>query len=181
MMGLLKYINKKMTFGSQCSYLSSYFFFGMPIGYGIGEGIRVLIDGQKYHFNFSNFIFGIIINLLIITPFLVNYFIQMKKFKFIINKHLADKNKKLKVKAIMDYSTIYEKGKSYEIEIVQKRSKQSLFQRILRNPNYTITVFYEDTSFIWQSRSTLLGIINKFELDDIKEERRKKLARLKKL
>jgi len=177
-MVLLKFLDSKFSFDRQRSFLNSFIFFGMPIGYLIVQGITIWSKGwDKYNFNIGNLFFSIIINLLIVSPLIVNYIIQRKKYNLIIKK-FQNKTLSFKVKAIMNYSislnsSNFVKGEIYDIQILNL-----LNPTWFRNKCYIMIINNNQ----WRSTNNFYDIINKFELvDTLKEERKNKLEKLQKI
>lgn len=180
-MNLLTYIDKKLTFIEQISYLKSYLFFGAPLGYIFGEVLKYFL--LTYKFSISQLFFTILLNLLIASPLIINYYKHMKKYNRLIKK-IRENSKLDKVKAIMNYEGFI-KGESYNFTCLeQAKLTPSQWSSI-------ISIFISSSSFLEKNLIVILGInnkphilksiINKFDLDDIKEERLKKLKRLSKL
>lgn len=170
---MLKLLNKFMIFGTQKRYLISFLFFGVPIGYLVGEGIKIwMYSWIKYHFSIESLLFTLFFDLILISPLIINYFIQMKKQKLLIKRYY---NKTLiyKVKAKFDYKE-FKKSELYEIhaeDFIVNNDKKIYFFVIPTN-NFPHPANME----------ALEDIINKFELvDNLKEQRRKKLKKLTKI
>lgn len=174
-MGILKIIDKKTTFQQQKNFLKSFFYIGMPVGYLFGQGLNILLfDWAKYNFNIYVLINHIITCLIIISPLIINYFKYTKMYKLIIEKH----NKKTltyKVKSKIDFRiydrSIFTKDKIYDIQIIEKSVPVSK----IRNYHKLILLIDNDQ---WKSTYNFIDFINKFEIVDIKEERKKKLEKL---
>jgi len=167
-MNILKYIDRKITFIDQIRYLKSYLFFGAPLGYICVEFTKYLCL-SNYKFNFGQLIISIIVNLLIASPLIINYYKHTKKYNKISKKiQENEKNEKItKCKALFDYKSFI-KGEHYEIDGVF---------------NWTFLP-EKDLAYVLDNnerRYILKNVINKFDLDDIKEERLKKLKKLNKL
>lgn len=192
-MGLLKIIDKKFDFSTQRRYLISFLFFGVPVGYLMGQGISIWTKGwDKYNFSIGSLLFSLSIDLLIMSPLIVNYFIQRKKFNLIIKKFhkticeqsqstrpIGLQTSTLKVKASLP-SKEFKEGEVYDIQILSHTYAVSKWYR----PN---TLFLNSCDILiinknkWRSTNNFYDIINKFELvDSLKEERKKKLERLQK-
>lgn len=157
-MRFLNYIDRKFDYESQKRFTVT-----MPIGasfgYLLSEGIKMAIDWQKYKFDVSGFIFIIIFWLLILSPFIINRIKYEAKYKKILEKVISNSNKlNLNVKAKFDYDK-FKKGELYKIDV---------------HDTYLYILECNDIHYF-------KNIINKFEFDDIKEERLKKLKRLKRL
>lgn len=161
-MSLLKFIDRKLAFKEQINYVKSYLFFGAPLGYIFYESLKYFFD-PKYTFSFGNLIVTIIVDLLFASPLLINYYKHTKKYNRMHKK--IQENPKKRVKAIFNYREFI-KGESYEIQC-----------DILMNNNENEYVL-DKNGYNW---CFLKDNINKFDLDDIKEERLKKLKRLSKL
>lgn len=161
-MFLLKYIDKKLTYKLIKNYIKSFLFFGAPIGIIIGESIKVIIYGgfSKYveNFNIDVIFFTIFFDILIISPFIINYIKHKKRYKNIIKKINLLKPENLKVRALYNYEHFI-KGQTYLLE--------ARYNSYIIRSNYELYIFEY--------------CINKFELEDIKEERKKKLKKIKKL
>lgn len=159
-MSLLKFIDRKFSSEEQLDYLKGYLFIGAPLGYIIVEGFKYFFI-SSYYFSIINLIATIIIDLTIASPLIINYFKHKNKYNKIIKK-IKDNPKLNKVKAIFDYKDFI-KGEVYDLDIY----------------NQFIFVFCKNNYHIGQYR--LKNSINKFDLDDIKEERLNKLKKLNKL
>ena len=158
-------IDKWWTFGTQKSYLFSFFFIGLPFGYCFSQGILIVSKGwDKYNFNIFNMLFLILFDCLIVSPLIINYFRHKNKYKDILKKmysyHLKENT--VKVKAKFNYKSFI-KGQSYYLELTDSL-KDIIY--IIDEKNYY---------------HSLKELINKFELDDIKTQRKLKLQKLKKL
>ena len=170
---MLRLLNKYSVFGSQKRYLLSLLFFGLPFGFLIGEGLKIWTKSwATYHFNIGNLLFTIFFDLIIFSPLIINYFIQMKKKKLLTERYY---NKTLihKVKAIFDYKE-FKKGELYEIEV----------DNFFANNDKKLCFFVIPTNNFPRiaNMKVLDEIINKFELvDNIREQRRKKLKKLQKI
>ena len=177
-MKLLTLIDRKIIFRSQKGYLKSYLFFGLPFGYIVGELFKLILVGwsnYSFQYNIIGIAVNLIVGLIIAGPFIINYFRQNKKLKSIIKKH---RNKTLvyNVKCIINYKK-FVKGELYEIEVypneVNRRRLPKWYCSSVKNL-YVVG----DNGLAYE----LEEIINKFELvDNIKEERKKKLKKLEKL
>lgn len=169
-MRLLRYIDRKFTLYDQTAYMVSFIFFGMPIGYIFSQIVSILIHSwDKYHFSVYNLLGNMITNLVILTPIIINYIRHSRKYNKIYNKvtEKTNNNKvKVKVKALYDYSSFI-KGQSYEV----------VDEYFIMNNDKKAMLFIIDN----QRTFPMKNIINKFELDDIKEDRMRKLKKLKKL
>jgi hypothetical protein len=167
-MKLLNLIDKWWTFDSQKNYLFSFLFIGLPFGYFFTQGLLIVLKGwYKYHFDIFNMLFLILFDCLIVSPIIINYFRHKNKYNDILkklySKHLEEKNT-VKVKAKFNYESFI-KGQSYYLELA----------------NYDLLI---DNIYIIDEKNyyhSLKRLINKFELDDIKEQRKLKLEKLKKL
>jgi hypothetical protein len=166
-MKLLNYIDKKFTLQDQLVYIISFLFIGMPLGYLFSQGINILIYGwEKYHFNKYNLLGNITTNLLILTPLIINYIRHIKKYNKICKKILENYNHKYKIKALYDYKNFI-KNDLYDIDT----------DYVFRNGDKKFEFFIMQNHNIYNMRN----IINKFELDDIKEDRLRKLKKLKRI
>lgn len=167
-MRFLRFIDRKFTFYDQKSYVISFLFFGAPIGYLFVQGIDVLVQGwEKYNFSAYNLLGNIITNLVILSPLIINYIRHTRKYNKIYKKIIENPNHKYKVKALYDYKNFI-KDNVYDIEeehIFMNFDKIGVLYIINNNNQYL----------------PLKNIINKFELDDIKEDRLRKLKKLKKI
>jgi len=167
-MGLIKYMDKKMTFDSQKGYMFAYLYGGLPIGYLIGQGLTIWSKSwDKYHFSLEGLVIHTIMILSICSPFIINYFRQTKKLKLIVKKH---RNKTLvyKVKATENYKD-FVKGQTYDLEV---------YDHFVGKKGKWISQVYNGKGWSYD----LKNIINKFELVyNIKEERNRKLKKLQKI
>lgn len=185
-MSLLTYMNRKMTAGSQSSYIHGYLLVGIPVGYGSTEILKmtVIYGWEKYNFSVGNLMSSLIFNGLIALPFIINYIRNRKKYKSILKK-IEDKSiKSYKVKAVFDYDN-FEKGKLYTFQVLEDDTELTIsnwkkitnnFVKMFPKKDRNILLVSDDQNSI----HLLKNIINKFELDDIKEERMRKLKKLKK-
>lgn len=168
-MMFLRYIDKKMTADKQKFQIKSFLFVGFPIGYSIVEILKLIVFGwAKYHFSISNCIFTFIFDVVLISPLIINYFLHKRKYKQFLNK-IKDK-KEFKVRALFDYRN-FVKGQSYTCFFDQIFGKEKFTYFICNRPFITNHDY---------SEIELKDNINKFELDDIKEDRLKKLNKLNK-
>lgn len=166
-MRLLKYIDRKFTLYDQKTYMVSFVVFGMPLGYLFSQGVNVYMKGwSEYHFSIYNLIGNLITNLVILTPIIYNYIRHTKKYNKIFIKMRDNTNTKYKVKALYNYD-VFTEGISYEI------STESVFMNFDKH----------EFLYVLDNHMTypLKNIINKFELDDIKEDRMRKLKKLKRI
>ncbi len=158
--------------------------FSVPFGYLISQGVLIYLKGENYHFSLRHFILFLFLHILILLPLIINHFKCKKKLKCIFNYYIKkkfEKNEhKILVKALFDYK-VFIKGKSYEIYM------NDLDFLLWCNSNKELEILDLKTDL--QSRSLFFSsfpeydfkeIINKFEIDDIKENRRKKLKKLNK-
>lgn len=159
-MSLLRFIDRKFSSQEQLDYLKGYLFFGAPLGFIVVEGFKYFFM-SNYNFSIFNLIGTIITDFLVASPLIINYFKHKNKYNKIVKK-IKDNPKLNKVKAILDYKNFI-KGEVYELDIYDQY----------------IFVFCKNNCHIGQYR--LKNCINKFELDDIKEERLNKLKKLNKL
>jgi len=157
-MKLLNFIDKKINFNIQKVILSS--FLGGVIGSLTFEIVRILFV-KGYDFNIYRTISFLIFYLLIYSPFIVNYIRLTKRYNKIYK--LYQENPKINVKAKFDYKSIL-KNQSYEIVAYEKSGRLS----------GKLYLYLHDKHLF-----NLKNVINKFELDDIKEERFRKLKKLK--
>lgn len=164
-MNLLKFIDSKLTASEQSWHLKTYMFIGAPLGCITVEVSKYFFI-STYKFNILTLILTFIIDLLIATPFIINYFKHKKKYDRIVKK-IQDNPKLNRVKALFNYRNFI-KNESYEL-------KSFLFDN---KKNKTI---YIDSGNNLYSYYTLKDNINKFDLDDIKEERLQKLKKINKL
>ena len=165
---ILKYLDKKKTTSEQIIELKTFLFFGFPIGYVTVEVIKIIISGWlKYHFSIPNIIFTFIFDLVIFSPFIINYFLHKKRYKDIINK--VKNIKEFKVRALFDYKS-FVKGQSYTC----------YFDEMFHSNKFKYYVCTNDGKNCYDYEIELKDVINKFELDDIKEDRLKKLKKLNK-
>jgi len=164
-MHILNYIDNKFTIHDQESYLYNFWFFGMPVGISVTQLLLIFIEGwSKYHISYPSIIATIIIDVLLTLPFYINKRKYDKKYKLIIEKIKENKVKVKKVKAKFNYEGFI-KGKSYDFD-----------DYILKFNSDKIFVYDEDKCSYYLSH-----IMNKFELQDLKEERVRKLNKLKKI
>ena len=183
-MRLLNYFDKRYTLTEQKRFISSFLLFGMPIGYTFSQLIGILlISWDKYHFSYFNLFFTFIFDLLFCSPLIINYIRHIRRYNKIIKrlnylKPIESESKnKFSVKALYDYRK-FKKGESYFINIfdlyktklIAPKWKQLRFAKMSDNFIYIENEY--DIHFLGE-------VINKFELNDIKEERRKKLEKLK--
>jgi hypothetical protein len=164
-MKLLNYIDKKFSYNAQRRFTISLPI-GAVVGYLLAEGMTLLIKGwQKYNFNLGGLIFEIFLWLIILSPFIYNRFKYEAKYKKILEKVKTKENNFVKAKFDYDY---FKKGQTYSIS--------------LYNDNlYINTVKGWGKSGYTSNFHDFKGVVNKFEYDDLKEERLKKLKRLKRL
>lgn len=167
-MRFFRFLDRKLTARRQKAIITSYLFFGVPVGY-IGSQIAKIISlgWDKYQFSLLSMIFLFSFDILIMLPFIINYFRHRKKFNNIIKK--IEPDKELKVKALFDFDDFI-KNHVYKIENISFLTNYGLY----KNNSYLVV---DSKGF----HNRLKDIINKFELDDIKEERLKKLRKLKRL
>jgi hypothetical protein len=158
-MKLLNYIDKHTTYNAQRRLLTSLPL-GAVFGYSLAQ-IIVLVDKgwQKYNFDIVSLIILFVLWSIVLSPFIINRFKCEAKYKRILTK-INTKEKNF-VKARFDYSQ-FKKGQSYPISIIN--------DNIYLNFSYFTGPIYD-----------LKGVINKFEYDDLKEERLRKLKRLKRI
>jgi len=162
-MKFLRYIDKKITFASQKRWLMSYLFIGIPISYLFTQTLMIVSLGwseYKLQFDIVNPFIVLFFNLLIISPFIINYFIHTKKYNN-LKKHFGT-DKEVKVKSLFDFDT-FVKGESY----------------IIYSDSFMFNSGMDKRTILLVSNYTLKNIVNRFELDDIKEQRLKKLKKLK--
>ena len=180
-MGLLKFIDNKLSFDRQRSYLISFLFFGVPIG-----GLTIWSKGwDKYNFSISSLIFSLIMDLMIASPLIINYIRQIKKYNLIVKK-FHNKTLSFRVKAKMSFSlslnsSEFVKDRMYEIQVFD----ETYIHKVWHHPN---TWFHSDFDIViicdnkWRSTTNFFDVINRFEIvDNLKEERKKKLERLQKI
>lgn len=162
---LLRFIDKNKTLEEQIIYLKSYLLFGFPLGYFFTEIIKYFILKSEYHFRFGSLLVTIIIDLLIVSPFIINYFKYKRAYKIFTNKfNSTDTTKKIIAK--FNYKE-FTKGETYEVKYYVSPIKgKDIF--IISNINERIDI-------------ELKSVINKFDLDNLKEKRLKKLKKLKNL
>jgi len=170
-MRFLRYVDRKLTAESQKQQIKLFLFFGYPIGYLCVEIIKIIIFGwAKYNFSISNCIFTFILDVIIALPLIINYFLHKRKYKQIINK-IKDKSD-FNVKALFDFQD-FKKGQSYPC----------YFDEILNKGKYSFTYYVcikHNTNGWYYWEIELKNVINKFELDDIKDDRLKKLKKINK-
>lgn len=167
-MRFLRYIDSKFTLYDQKAYIISFIFFGVPLGYSFVQIMTILISGwEKYHFSMYNLIGNLTTNFLILSPFLINYIRHTKRFKKIYKKVIENSKNVYRVKALFTYSPFI-KGSYYEI------CKDSY---IMNFDKKNIIFIIDDN----KKQYPIKNIINKFELDDIKEDRLRKLKKLKRI
>jgi hypothetical protein len=165
-LNLVLFLNKKSNLKDQRSYLTIYLYFVVPLGYLISQGVSILTKGwSQYHFNATSFASLIIMDLLLVSPLIYNYYKQSRKYKKILRKF--DPRFPCNVKAIFDYRN-FAKNQIYRLEdnsvLIDAGMSKLRYVRVIDNNGIGYNL--ED-------------IVNKFELDDIKEERKKKLLKLK--
>jgi len=169
-MRLLNYLDRKFEFSKQKNYLFGYLFFGYPFSYMLIHAILYIwIEKDTLFIDMVyDFIRNFIFNILIVSPLIINYFRYKKKYNHIVNKiHENYLNGNFCVKAKFDFKE-FKKNQSYPLDYYTlKRISKKTPIFVLTNGAYNRTYL-------------LKNYINKFELDDIKEERLKKLKKLKK-
>lgn len=176
-MKFLRYIDKKLTSSKQKEQIIVYLFIGGPIGYIIGDIMKIVFLGwNKYHFSILNFIFTFIVELLITSPLIINYFLHEKKYKQLINK--VKNKKEFNVRALFDFDN-FKKDQSYFCyftEILNKKGKTINIYCVCKNSQNSNKsgIFYSTRIYEVDLKET----INKFELDDIRYDRLKKLKKL---
>jgi len=185
-MRLLRYLDKKYTLTEYKRFIITFFCFGAPFGYVFAQVTGILvISWEKYNFSFFNLFFTGFCDVLICSPVIINYIRHTIRYNKIIKRldHIKPDNrsdeKKFSVKALYDFKN-YKKGESYTINI------SDLYHTKLIPAKWKqLNPFKIFDNFIYIENSTnihFLGeIINKFELNDIKEDRRKKLKKLQKI
>lgn len=158
-MSILNFVDKHYTYVEQVRYLKSMAFFGFPLGYILPKIYLIIAKGwENWHFSLSDLIVIVIVDLIWMSPFIYNYFKYEKKYLKTIKRISLNSNKEYKVKALFDYKNFI-KGQTYKV----------YFDGVDQD-------FYIDDYYY-----PLKNLINKFDLDDIKEERLNKLNKLKKL
>lgn len=163
----MRFLDRLFTIKQQRVYLTMFLFFGMPIGYLCGQGITILSKGwNNYHFEPLNMIVTLFADFILITPLIINHFKYQSKYTKIFNKYLENKNKNYQVKAVFNYDN-FVKGETYQIF-----EKSHLFNVGMNKKIYLCMEDCEGNLY------NLEDLINKFDLNDIKEERRKKLKKL---
>lgn len=95
----------------------------MPIGYGIGQILTIIIIGwTKYQFGVFNFFSTLIFDLLLASPFLVNIVRYTKKYNYAVK--FFEKNKNIDTENVYDYQNVEVKCVyqhiSYEIGEIYK-------------------------------------------------------------
>lgn len=170
-MWLVNYIDKKMTASLIRNWLKSFLLFGLPVGYLTSQILRILSIGwSKYHFDIIYLLFSflnlVIFDFLIALPFIISQIRSRKKYKKLYNriiKEYKENNIKTnKVKCIYNFEE-FEKGESYEVINISIQPLKNIGEIVIIKNRLHI----------------LKDIINKFNIDDIKEERLKKLKKLK--
>lgn len=157
-MSIPKFIDKYQTYNDQVSYLKSMTYFGFPFGYIISKIFAIAIIGwEKWHFSFSDLFIVFFVDLIILLPLIYNYFKHKKRYNNIVEKIQLEPNKEYTVKALYNYKNFF------------------------KNEHYKLSIYEFNEIYIGSTFYTLKDLINKFELDDIKEERLRKLKKLKKL
>lgn len=176
-MFLAKYIDKKLPYKSIKSYVQSFLFFGAPVGLIAVEITKIIVYGgfsaYKEKFDINAIFFTLFLDIVISLPFIINYIKHKRRYKKILQKlddkeEQKPKDKKHYVRALYNYKDVFIKGEIYELE------PNWGWIRPLKN-GYNII---KNNSY---STYKLEDYINKFELEDIKEERRKKLKKLKRI
>ena len=177
-MKFLRYIDKKLTSSKQKEQIIVYLFVGGPIGYIIGDIMKIVVLGWgKYHFSILNFIFTFLVELIITSPLIINYFLHVKKYKQLINK--VKSKKEFNVKSLFDFDDFKKDQyyKCYFTEILNKKGRTIPAYYVCKNSQINNSGFFYSTRIY---EVDLKETINKFELDDIKEDRLKKLKKLNK-
>ena len=165
-----------MTADKQRFQIKSFLFVGFPIGYSVIEIIKLIIFGlSKYHFSIPNCIFTFVFDSFLISPLIINYFLHKIKYKQLINK-IKDRSE-FNVRSLFDFND-FKKGQSYVCyftEIINKKGITTPTYYVCKNSQTAtlkLGLFYYEIE--------LKDAINKFELDDIKQDRLKKLNKLNK-
>ena len=162
---ILNYIDRKFSYDAQKRF-TIIMPIGAILGYLLSECVTLLIFGwQKYHFIGRDTFIMIFIWLFVLIPFIINRFKYNAKYKKILKKVKNNQNSDLisKVKAKFDYQS-FKKGEVYTI-----------IESDLHHIDGSLFINNDEGLFHFKR------IINKFEFDDIKEERLKKLKKLKRL
>ena len=178
---MIKLINKFLTFSEIKRFLISYLLFGIPVGIIITESINIIKFGwKKYTFNIEHIIIMIIIDLIIVIPFIIIYFRCKKKLNKLIKKIFNNSLKEKTVKFIFNYKT-FNKGEIYKYDYL---GSYNLYVSYSFYNNFTNAAEHINYLFIFDKNDktyNLVNIINKIELDNLKESRLKKLKKLKKM
>jgi hypothetical protein len=184
-MRLLRYIDDKWTFREQYDYIKRASII-LPFIIIIIEIIKYFII-KNYKFSPLYIIFSVFFNFIFYIPFIINSIKYNKKFKKIEKQILENYTTKLKtVKAKINYCSFI-KNEVYELMVLKDTttltpSKWNIIFQLLRNSKTNTSYINKIIVFDSNDNAYLLkNIINKFELNDIKEERLKKLKRLNKL
>lgn len=155
-MKLINYINRKMSVKSQRITIISYLFFGYPIGQIFSTLLIIYAGGGVKNIHYQPYITTFIISVLILSPIIISYYLNVKKYKNFIKK-VKDKNE---IKVICLYNiSAFIKNNKYDV-ICYDIGKNELFIHNGREILY------------------LKDNINYFDIDDLSENRRRKLKKL---
>lgn len=165
-MFIFDFLDKRFTIKGQTRFMFTYGLVGLPIGFLVGEIIDYSYNLETYTFNFGFlFYFSLLLIILIYIPIGLNYYRHNRRFKkfvayvedFDSRNHGGD----IYVKALYDYKD-YKKGE---------------LLRVI----YTITSPYFILLDSPKDIYILRHVFNHFELVDLKNDRRRKLKKLKKV
>ena len=176
-MRLINFINKKTTFSQQRRMIKA-FFIGGVIGSIVTQIILYFFVNLEYNINklIFNIIFSIVFNFIIASPLIFAYIKNRIKYINLIYKIRL----KLLSGAFPD-TTISPLDTGISVKVIYD------FQKLLKGEVYEVgimptSIFYK-TSFVAYihgkyTKLYLEDFINKFDIVDIKEERRRKLNKI---
>lgn len=154
-MKLINYINKKFSAKTQRLIVIIYLFIGFPIGQLFSTFVVIYTQGAE-NIHYQSYINAFILNVLFLSPIIISYYLNVRKYKTFINK-VKDKN-----------------------EIVVT----SLYNHLgfIKNEKYTVICYDigKDAFFVFNDNNLLYlkDNINYFDVDNLSENRKKKLKKL---
>lgn len=155
---IFDFLDRKLTLKYQLTIIKSYCFFGVPVGMFLPEIIMIFVN-DKYTYNYESSIYTFVIDMIVISPMIYNYIRHIRIYNKLMSKlDFMDTTDTYDIKAKYNYND-FQKGEIYKIE-VDSYSGHFYISNTYRN--YSIK-----------------DIINKFDVDDIKDKRRRKLNKLK--